>query len=632
MTQFSNSNHTTSFYLSRAIRRRVSLPNLTTSSTYRVHDDRWAWLDLSDTVSCQTSHTSHSDQSTDYSNSDGGTHQDRPSLLSTAPTTVFNESVKTTDDPTQILHSSRMSHYHVQLDKFPRPHEIFQRGYFSRTLPSANVYIRPLPPSFNDLELEALCTSVTSNLKFSNMHKILSVKVMIEEDDGAKLGSCKGYGFCLWNSIDAASICIDGLRAEGYQASFAVRFRPFDSSSYLQSLGSTLQINLILTSVEFYKRETSRGMLSSLADPASANIYLSNLPHTWGESNLIALFGGTQISSIRLLRDRDEEAVGSGESRGVGFVRLVNRKEALRFVQKLHGLAVDGTDHQIHCRMADSKAQKEWKRAARSRHDQSFSPNRDQSGPRNLHTQAKPSLADRWVPGRPNYLKQQCGPRDILNSDRVTSHEMRSNVHSFNGAFFGPRGQNLPPTSLAPTASPFAMPNLSPPPFGSPLSIQFSSPSPVLNASVPRTPPSSLSNDPNHIFLNSSGPSFLTGCYPGIAGGLRKNSMAYSHTSNTAVNFIYSSSDPHQSTNPNYATDHNTWPETEINPFYGATAASCTTNFCPSPMSYCNGPSSPDPSSDQCRFQVQADLGPKAWNHSEANTSISQPTSPIATN
>lgn len=85
----------------------------------------------------------------------------------------------------------------------------------------------------------------------------------------------------------------------------------------------------------------------------------------------------------RLLRDRDDEAVGSGVSRGVGFVRrvslsfyhmlrlnllswhpfysrLVNRKEALHYVQKLHGLAVDGKDHHIQCRMADSKAQKEF--------------------------------------------------------------------------------------------------------------------------------------------------------------------------------------------------------------------------------------------------------------------------------
>lgn len=74
---------------------------------------------------------------------------------------------------------------------------------------------------------------------------------MIEEDDSTKIGACKGnilrsppiqsivnskliqtclscasffsgYGFCLWNSIDAASLCIDGLRAGGYQASFAV--------------------------------------------------------------------------------------------------------------------------------------------------------------------------------------------------------------------------------------------------------------------------------------------------------------------------------------------------------------------------------------------------------------------------
>ncbi|POW15456.1 hypothetical protein PSTT_02069, partial [Puccinia striiformis] len=244
---------------------------------------------------------------------------------------------------------------------------------------SSNIYLRPLPSSFTPLDLHELCMSMVlprsrdhsqtelsssqslldsrliladdsnhlidsdlslvkpATVPFSPKNdnfRILSVKVMIEEEDHASLGSCKGFGFCLWNSVEASTRCIEGLRAHGYQASYA--------------------------------RESSRGMLSSLADPTSANIYLSNLPFHWGEDDLKNLFGETPIASARLLRDRDDEAVGSGASRGVGFVRLACRSDALHFVELLHGMPIPGTKCHLQCRMADSQAQKEWKRNVRS--------------------------------------------------------------------------------------------------------------------------------------------------------------------------------------------------------------------------------------------------------------------------
>ncbi|EGG02600.1 uncharacterized protein MELLADRAFT_66134 [Melampsora larici-populina 98AG31] len=80
-----------------------------------------------------------------------------------------------------------------------------------------------LPPSLTDGDLEKLRTSATSNLSSAARHKIPSVKVMVDEADTLKISVRKGYGFCLWSSTQAASICIDGLQSEGYQASFAIR-------------------------------------------------------------------------------------------------------------------------------------------------------------------------------------------------------------------------------------------------------------------------------------------------------------------------------------------------------------------------------------------------------------------------
>jgi len=271
---------------------------------------------------------------------------------------------------------------------------------------SSNIYLRPLPSSFTPLDLHELCMSMirrTPEAKLLTLDplpdhpdlnlaentiqqefRILSVKVMIEEEDQASLGSCKGFGFCLWNSVEAATSCIEGLRAHGYQASYA--------------------------------RESSRGMLASLADPTSANIYLSNLPFHWGEEELRALFGDTPIASARLLRDRDDEAVGSGASRGVGFVRLACRSDALHFVELLHGMPIPGTKCHLQCRMADSQAQKEWKRHIRSSLKQQLT----------LEPTKVPTLP---APAQEGWSREACAPKLKWRNKKVAhkSHSTPAN-------------------------------------------------------------------------------------------------------------------------------------------------------------------------------------------------------------
>lgn len=72
--------------------------------------------------------------------------------------------------------------------------ELINLSFVISTLPSANVYIRPLPTAFTDFDLEGLCKTVVSQPGSSvyHHHKILSVKVMIEEEDDLKIGVCKG--------------------------------------------------------------------------------------------------------------------------------------------------------------------------------------------------------------------------------------------------------------------------------------------------------------------------------------------------------------------------------------------------------------------------------------------------------
>lgn len=573
-------------YLKKTFPRRISFPNMSNSISSRSkHEDRWAWLDLSDDVSRSVTPmvSLTSDDSTERSECglDGdGDRSTSPSTSPTSPTTALTRSVHSSGGQIQSAKFFRTPRNPFVPLSFPKIRDRFQKGPIHRASPSPNVYIRPLPPSFTDGDLEKLCTSANLKLNSAARHKILSVKVMVEEGDISKLGVCKGYGFCLWSSTQAASICIDGLRSEGYQASFA--------------------------------RETSRGMLSSLADPSSANVYLSNLPHHWVEQDLIALFGDTPISSIRLLRERDDENMGaSGINRGVGFVRLVSRKLALQFVQALHGLAVDGTDHHIQCRMADSKAQKEWKRTARSRHD--LDPFENTNSP---DLKAHPNLKLFSEPSNKNQRIEITCPIDPIRSPQ-------DSMSPFSGTF-SPTHEGQP-ASLTATAPPFVMPKLS-----SPFETSMSSPSEAssLNATPPAPSPTSLPilNDPyNHAYLPAGAPlsfsppswyqanmsysqaSFVGPCGPQIPPS---DQFMRPQASNTAINFFYISGDPQQQP---YSHDLQMYPaepyawETIRPQMYMPT----TTESHPSPGISFSGPF-PMPASnqgtDQARFETQGDI------------------------
>ncbi|KAH9822695.1 hypothetical protein DFH28DRAFT_882120 [Melampsora americana] len=547
-------------------------------SSVSKHEDRWAWLDLSDDVSRSITPliSSASDDSTERSECDldgDGDRSTSPSTMPTSPATALTRSSHSSGGQIQSAKFFRTPGRNTFLPlSFPKLRERYQKVPIHRTAPSPNVYIRPLPPSFTDGDLEKLCTSATLKFGSAARHKILSVKVMVEEGDTSKIGVCKGYGFCLWSSTQAASICIDRLRGEGYQASFA--------------------------------RETSRGMLSSLADPTSANVYLSNLPHHWVEQDLIALFGDTPISSIRLLRERDDSGA-SGTNRGVGFV---SRKLALQFVQALHGLAVDGTDHHIQCRMADSKAQKEWKRTARSRHD--LDPFGNINSPDlKAHSNLKPF-------SETSNKNQRIDITSPINSIR----RPHDNMSQFSGTF-SPT-QDGQPASLTATAPPFVMPKLS-----SAFESSMSSPSEPL--SLNSTPaPSSLPilNDPhNHAYLPPGAPlsfsppnwyhanmsysqaSFVGPCGPQFPPS---DQFMRPQSSNTAINFFYISGDPQQQTYPHdlqiYPTDPYAW-ETGRPQGYAPT----TTESHPSPGICFSGPfftRSPTQGNDQARFETQADI------------------------
>jgi RNA recognition motif-containing protein len=89
-----------------------------------------------------------------------------------------------------------------------------------------------------------------------------------------------------------------------------------------------------------YAKESLASQLKRLQDNRTTNIYLSNLPVSMDESELIRICeeacDGGKVMSTRILRTED------GVSRGVGFARMDNRNNALLVIERLNGAIISG--------------------------------------------------------------------------------------------------------------------------------------------------------------------------------------------------------------------------------------------------------------------------------------------------
>ncbi len=68
------------------------------------------------------------------------------------------------------------------------------------------------------------------------------------------------------------------------------------------------------------------------------DIYVGNLPYTYGNQDLEALFTAHgQVASARVVMDRE-----TGRSRGFGFVEMPQQTEAEAAIRALNGMDVQG--------------------------------------------------------------------------------------------------------------------------------------------------------------------------------------------------------------------------------------------------------------------------------------------------
>ncbi|KAF3163803.1 hypothetical protein EYR41_004019 [Orbilia oligospora] len=176
-----------------------------------------------------------------------------------------------------------------------------------------NVYIKGLPESTTDKQLLEMV---------SPFGEVISSKAIIDRPSG----SCKGYGFAKFTSVESAKACIEDLKSRSYEATVAK-----DS---------------------FYSR------LKGLADLQSTNLYVSNLPINWNENKIISLFPGYKISKCRLLVSQ------KAQSRGVAFVTFEDRDVCDEVIEKFSGIQLHEKNHHLplQVRYADTIAQKQLKK------------------------------------------------------------------------------------------------------------------------------------------------------------------------------------------------------------------------------------------------------------------------------
>ncbi|MCJ1472423.1 hypothetical protein MMC13_001071 [Lambiella insularis] len=180
----------------------------------------------------------------------------------------------------------------------------------NNVLDTTNVYIRGLRPDTTDEMLHAY------GARFGD---IVSAKSMLDQQTGL----CKGFGFVKYHNFTDGENCIRGFFHWGYEAKWA--------------------------------RISHNEKLKTLGDVENTNLYVANLPTTYNEATLKAIFISYDCMSAKILRDQN------GLSRGVGFARFATPEICDRIIQGYNGKPIGQEGHVLSIRYSDTEKQKQLK-------------------------------------------------------------------------------------------------------------------------------------------------------------------------------------------------------------------------------------------------------------------------------
>ncbi|KAF8632696.1 hypothetical protein AX15_001749 [Amanita polypyramis BW_CC] len=218
-----------------------------------------------------------------------------------------------------------------------------------------NVYINGLPPHFPEEQLYTLAAP------FGPIRSVRTFTRHVKESES-------GYGFVLFETVEAAEKCIMSLRRyRNLHPTFSKQVHKIPGISYAQASNLSPE-----SESEINNQENGSGdgdmsfkeKMESLHDPTSTNLYMEGLPLSIDEATLAALVSPHRISSSRFFQTRL-----SNPPRIIAFVRLETRGGAEEIIERLHGRMVRGwndTGSRISVRFADTAEQRELRRAERA--------------------------------------------------------------------------------------------------------------------------------------------------------------------------------------------------------------------------------------------------------------------------
>ncbi|KAI0646465.1 hypothetical protein C8Q79DRAFT_1010090 [Trametes meyenii] len=215
-----------------------------------------------------------------------------------------------------------------------------------------NVYINGLPPNFPEEDLLAMTRP------FGN---VLSVRTFTRHVSDKP----SGYGFVLFERLDAAEQCIESLRKyRNLHPSFSKQVHKIPGTDYATAPSAC----------NTGPADSFKAKMEQLRDTASTNLYMEGLPLCINEETLRALVTPYRIMSSRFFHTRL-----SSPPRIIAFVRLENRQAAEDIIERLHGRLVRGWNDagcRISVRFADTAEQRELRRTERHTREDEQSPAR----------------------------------------------------------------------------------------------------------------------------------------------------------------------------------------------------------------------------------------------------------------
>ncbi|KAM6492239.1 hypothetical protein JOM56_011963 [Amanita muscaria] len=278
-----------------------------------------------------------------------------------------------------------------------------------------NVYINGLPPHFPEEQLYALAAP------FGPVRSVRTFTRHVKDSES-------GYGFVLFEAVEAAEKCILSLRRyRNLHPTFSKQVHKIPGISYTQLPPPSTESGLSLSDKWNQKSAAEDDMsfkekMENLHDPTSTNLYMEGLPLSIDEATLSALVSPHRISSSRFFQTRL-----SNPPRIIAFVRLETRVGAEEVIERLHGRMVRGWNDagsRISVRFADTAEQRELRRTERANKDGEPSPSRLTIAQAALLNMRGQDLRQRHTPMLPSHqsLPDRLGRLDhALYTDFVPS-------------------------------------------------------------------------------------------------------------------------------------------------------------------------------------------------------------------